>query len=112
MSQPSAFVKRQQAKHRLVNRDGLCPIGSTACLLADSGSSYECLDTTSELESCGGCVHSSITPLANTTAGGVDCTSLPGVAPNGVTCLEGRCNVYDCDDGYELKDGECVSQDL
>ncbi|WVQ70289.1 uncharacterized protein L199_008515 [Kwoniella botswanensis] len=112
ISQPSAFVKRQQAKLRLSNRDELCPMGSTACLLDDSEPSYECIDTTSELESCGGCIHSSITPLVDSPGGGVDCTSVPGTAPNGVTCLEGRCIVYDCDHGYELKEGECVSWEL
>nr|XP_019002407.1 uncharacterized protein I203_04888 [Kwoniella mangroviensis CBS 8507]OCF65868.1 hypothetical protein I203_04888 [Kwoniella mangroviensis CBS 8507] len=112
ISHPSAFVKHQQAKHRLTNRDGLCPVDSTACLLAGSESSYECLDTDSELESCGGCIHSSIIALGDTPAGGVDCTSLPGAAPDGVTCLEGRCIVYDCDEGYELENGECVSPDL
>lgn len=46
----------------------------------DKSWSYECIDTQSELESCGGCASS---------GEGVDCTTLPGV--KSVTCRAGQC---------------------
>ncbi|KAF8314179.1 hypothetical protein DL93DRAFT_2040149, partial [Clavulina sp. PMI_390] len=59
---------------------------------------YECLDTQINLESCGGCV----VPYDDfeDEAGGVDCTSLPGVAD--VECARGRCMVRKCQRGWLL----------
>nr|XP_018258956.1 uncharacterized protein I303_08497 [Kwoniella dejecticola CBS 10117]OBR81114.1 hypothetical protein I303_08497 [Kwoniella dejecticola CBS 10117] len=59
----SGFAKRQlHLKERLIRQRGrkraLCPGGLTACTIAGVAESFECIDTTSELESCGGCVTS------------------------------------------------------
>lgn len=71
----------------------LCPMGLTACPIAiASGLSgdFECLDTTNELESCGGCA--SINE-------GQDCTAIEGAW--NVGCEQGVCAVYTCAPGFK-----------
>lgn len=69
---------------------------------------YECIDTRTNLESCGGCV----VPYSLTGSSlddddeeepdmGVDCTALPGVSDVG--CHAGRCVVRKCAKGYKLE---------
>ncbi|KAI5478701.1 esterase-like activity of phytase-domain-containing protein [Pseudohyphozyma bogoriensis] len=58
-------------------RRAACPSYLTEC--ATSSASFECIDTNSNIESCGGCPG----------AGGVDCTAVPGV--HSVECVEGVC---------------------
>ncbi|WOO76768.1 uncharacterized protein LOC62_01G000386 [Vanrija pseudolonga] len=88
----------------------LCPPFQTACTIPDSEHNYECVDTRYELESCGGCV----TPIFGAQTGiapariGTDCTSLPGVAFGGVSCIQGRCHIGRCEPGYQLLRGSCV----
>ncbi|GAA6063553.1 hypothetical protein JCM10212_002665 [Sporobolomyces blumeae] len=82
----------------------LCPLGETACPIFPRMGTYECIDTSSELENCGGCASKSL---------GEDCTSLQGAL--GVTCQSGKCNVFTCQSGYEFDSdgrdghGECRS---
>jgi hypothetical protein len=72
----------------------ICPVDSEACPIATaSGLSgeVECIDTSSELESCGGC----------TSIGqGQDCTAIEGAW--NVGCNRGKCEVLSCADGYTL----------
>ncbi|KAK7680588.1 hypothetical protein QCA50_016370 [Cerrena zonata] len=80
-------------------RSILCEGGMTACGIdgwsrRPAHQAWECLDTQSDLESCGGCAF----PLALTSPRGVDCTSIPHVAD--VSCAGGSCVVHDCDHGY------------
>ncbi|WWC90260.1 uncharacterized protein L201_005193 [Kwoniella dendrophila CBS 6074] len=83
--------------------DKFCPKGLKPCPISkdDLYGDYECIDTTSELESCGGCIHGRHTR-------GIDCTAMPGVLPGFVTCSDGKCVVSGCEDGFTLVDGECV----
>ncbi|GAA5898559.1 hypothetical protein JCM8208_004697 [Rhodotorula glutinis] len=72
----------------------LCPVGEQACPIFPRMGTYECLDTRSELESCGGC----------TSKGhGEDCTAIRGA--QGVTCESGACHVYTCQVGWALDAG-------
>ncbi|GAA5936814.1 hypothetical protein JCM3775_002714 [Rhodotorula graminis] len=72
----------------------LCPVGEQACPIFPRMGTYECLDTRSELESCGGC----------TSKGhGEDCTAIRGA--QGVTCESGACHVYTCQVGWQLDAG-------
>ncbi|GAA5857591.1 hypothetical protein JCM8547_004285 [Rhodosporidiobolus lusitaniae] len=87
------YVKRQiqalpweQLDSRL-----LCPVGETACPIFPRMGTYECLDTNSELESCGGCL---------SKGDGEDCTAIKGA--QGVTCQSGSCIVFTCQPGWEL----------
>lgn len=57
-----------------------CPTGLDACPVSSLGGDYECLDTTTELESCGGC-----TSLQK----GQDCTRIEGAW--NVGCHQGSC---------------------
>ncbi|ORY74279.1 antifreeze glycopeptide AFGP poly protein [Leucosporidium creatinivorum] len=90
----SATAPSQRARSRRNSvpntRRSLCPASQEACPLLSGkrGAGYECIDTQNNLESCGGC-HS---------AGGVDCTSLPGV--EAVACVSGSCQVMGCERGY------------
>ena len=63
----------------------------------------ECIDTSSNPESCGGCLY----PKAGQQEG-EDCTAIPNVAD--VRCYSGSCVVNACVRGYTLSDGECVSK--
>ncbi|KAI0094901.1 hypothetical protein BDY19DRAFT_901977 [Irpex rosettiformis] len=88
--QPSHHYKRHM-KSRAIT---LCPLGLEACpiqgLMTSSGD-YECLDTTAELTSCGGCASTGI---------GQDCTAIEGVW--NVACNIGKCKIGSCASGYKL----------
>lgn len=61
----------------------LCPMGLRACPISGTStlsSDYECLDTTNELEACGGCA---------STGEGEDCTAIKGAW--NVGCERGTC---------------------
>ncbi|GAA5917457.1 hypothetical protein JCM8208_003973 [Rhodotorula glutinis] len=60
---------------------------------------YECLDTTTALDSCGGCA---------STGEGMDCTKIRGV--QGVGCEGGVCRVFSCEAGWKpsLRGDKCV----
>ncbi|WWC85297.1 uncharacterized protein L201_000159 [Kwoniella dendrophila CBS 6074] len=111
---PSGFVKRQQQKARLDKEGqlslGLCPEGSKACKVpGTNGIDFECIDTDSELESCGGCVHGEFSAGNDIyEPQGIDCTSLPGITSGGVSCDQGLCKASACEDRFELVDGICV----
>ncbi|BEJ11144.1 hypothetical protein CspHIS471_0105660 [Cutaneotrichosporon sp. HIS471] len=70
-------------------RDGLCGT-ETACPLFDGSSEYECLDTKTHLESCGGCASEGT---------GRDCNTIAGAAA--VACVSGECVVSKCLPGFE-----------
>ncbi|WVF72443.1 hypothetical protein IAT40_007258 [Kwoniella sp. CBS 6097] len=117
-SLPSGMIRRQ---HRFsVNgvRDEalplpyICPGGMSACKVLDGDDmSYECLDVQQEIESCGGCMNGEFRREAHRHSGdssrGIDCTKLPSVDPRGVTCSQGRCLAYVCEDGFVLQHGAC-----
>ena len=67
-------------KRSLKARSAPCPTGLDACPVSSLAGDYECLDTTTELESCGGC-----TSLGE----GQDCTSIEGAW--NVGCHQGSC---------------------
>nr|XP_018259368.1 uncharacterized protein I303_08296 [Kwoniella dejecticola CBS 10117]OBR81526.1 hypothetical protein I303_08296 [Kwoniella dejecticola CBS 10117] len=104
----TGWSKRQQ-KARLAEKrrreQALCPSHLTACTIPQTAS-YECIDTGSELESCGGCMHGEHGRL-NSTAG-MDCSTLPGVAFGAVTCYDSRCEAFACKAGYRLVGDFCV----
>ncbi|KAI0348169.1 hypothetical protein BDW22DRAFT_61052 [Trametopsis cervina] len=76
----------------------LCPPGLTACGIYGftSTDAWECINTKSDLESCGGCA----VGLGRTPALGVDCTAIPGVMD--VSCISGSCSVQRCQPGFEV----------
>jgi len=76
-----------------------CPYGYQQCAVAGVLGESECLDTLSELTSCGGCT---------SVGAGVDCTKIPHV--KSASCLGGSCRVFSCDHGYERSGDErsCV----
>jgi hypothetical protein len=72
------------------NRNGtLCPATLAACPIEGSDGLFECLDTSSDLQSCGGCPG---------LGHGSDCTILPGARWMG--CNSGVCEVYSCKKGW------------
>ncbi|KAJ6610899.1 hypothetical protein B0H10DRAFT_2058505 [Mycena sp. CBHHK59/15] len=78
----------------------LCPSGLDACPISGlNANDFECIDTTVELESCGGCA---------SLGQGQDCTAIKGAW--NVGCEQGRCAVYTCTFGYKrTHDGQsCV----
>ncbi|GLB42741.1 hypothetical protein LshimejAT787_1201900 [Lyophyllum shimeji] len=100
---PSGYVKRDLH----YGTDKQCPRGLSACgVLGRGARSWECINTQTELESCGGCT----IPLYNGQVGpeGRDCTVIEGVSD--VSCVKGRCLVHRCMPGYEVNtDGDsCV----
>ncbi|KZS99165.1 hypothetical protein SISNIDRAFT_545975 [Sistotremastrum niveocremeum HHB9708] len=107
-SQPSPHHnKRVQAIRKSHKRDqvrvGFCPSGFSGCpIRGRSGTVYselECLDTTSELTSCGGCA---------SVGRGVDCSKIPHAL--GSTCLGGQCKVDGCQAGFRVSNSSsaCV----
>ncbi|KAJ7492607.1 protein priA [Mycena latifolia] len=89
--------KRSAHKARSVP---LCPTGLDACPISGlSATDFECIDTTVELESCGGCA---------SLGQGQDCTAIKGAW--NVGCEQGRCAVYTCTFGFKrAQDGQsCI----
>lgn len=52
---------------------------------------YECIDTQSDLEACGGCVENDSMFGEPNLSGGRDCTAIPNV--DSVRCVRGRCQI-------------------
>ena len=76
------------------NRDGkMCPTGLAACPITGA-SGYECLDSSSDIQSCGGCA---------SLDQGADCTTIPGAKWMG--CSSGKCEVYSCIKGWKMVNG-------
>ncbi|KZS97158.1 hypothetical protein SISNIDRAFT_463105 [Sistotremastrum niveocremeum HHB9708] len=78
-----------------------CKKGTTACGVPGQFGRSECLDTSSDLENCGGCS----TPVTNhngtrslTTADGQNCAAIPNVLS--VQCASSKCQVSSCKPGY------------
>ncbi|GFZ46355.1 hypothetical protein JCM24511_04602 [Saitozyma sp. JCM 24511] len=109
---------------------GLCPAGLEACSVLGTPGGYECLDTTSELadrylpESPAADVSTnstvkparpnkaSIQSLARALANSLSCScqEVPGVPVGAITCQDGECEAFGCDDGYALVDGYCFEE--
>ncbi|GHJ85925.1 hypothetical protein NliqN6_2327 [Naganishia liquefaciens] len=89
------------------NAASLCPAGLEACYTSDMSMSlgkpvgWECVDTSSDVESCGGCEW----PVSG-KGQGEDCSSLDGV--NEVSCNRGKCEALSCMRGFVLNGTECV----
>ncbi|WOO86358.1 uncharacterized protein LOC62_08G009837 [Vanrija pseudolonga] len=84
----SGFARRKRV---LADPNAYCPGALSACKVANSSEGYECLDTRSELESCGGCVNgyfdNSTQPL------GLNCDTL-STHDQQYTCVEGQCQPF------------------
>lgn len=100
---------------RMQAQQKVCPGSLKSCFTAtpslSEGIAFECVDTKSELESCGGCVRGEYTNdfvLGQTIAtSGEDCTAIEGVAFGAVSCVKGRCVASQCSSGYRLVNGSC-----
>ncbi|WVW86702.1 hypothetical protein I302_108756 [Kwoniella bestiolae CBS 10118] len=87
-----------------------CPNGMTACQLEQNPASYECIDTESDLESCGGCLYGDYDPRGrtNTTSSvGTDCSTIEGVLMGHSSCVRGDCQ-SDCMEGFKNEGDRCV----
>ncbi|KAA1472643.1 hypothetical protein DENSPDRAFT_193617 [Dentipellis sp. KUC8613] len=79
-----------------------CDAGKTICGVpgGSHGRGWECIDTTSDLESCGGCaIASPFDSLTSRAKVGVDCSALPHVSS--VSCKASACVVEACASGFE-----------
>ena len=77
---PSIYNSKRSTEQRLSQ---LCPTDLTACPITSASgptSDFECIDTTNELESCGGCA---------SIGEGQDCTAIGGAW--NVGCEQGTC---------------------
>ncbi|TFY71252.1 hypothetical protein EVG20_g1755 [Dentipellis fragilis] len=79
----------------LEQANAMCKPSETVCGSGTRG--WECLDTTSNLESCGGCLSPAPFP-GSESATGTDCSAIE--AANRVQCLSGKCVVKDCKPGF------------
>lgn len=93
-------------KRELLPRDTSCTRGLTACgVLGGKRNAFECVDTLSDLESCGGCV----VPLTvHSKASGADCSAITGVSD--VSCVNSQCVVHRCRSGYTVSDDRTTCQ--
>ncbi|KAF7793465.1 hypothetical protein EIP86_004577 [Pleurotus ostreatoroseus] len=106
---PSSGPKKREAEVLQRRAEASCDVGYTACGVYgwqgfDSTEAWECIDTMSDLESCGGCTIA----FGRNPARGVDCTAIPGVMD--VACAVGSCVVRRCLPGWTVSvDGSyCV----
>ncbi|WOO79107.1 Protein priA [Vanrija pseudolonga] len=119
---PSGNGRRRAEEKRLAEQIALidahphCPVGKDACNVSENPEDgYECINTDTELESCGGCKYGYYSNVAaNSTytfsqvAPGVNCAQLPNVARGAATCQDGTCKVTACKKGFQLLHGNCV----
>ncbi|GAA5967916.1 hypothetical protein JCM11641_005807 [Rhodosporidiobolus odoratus] len=73
-----------------------CPSGERACPIGNFGG-WECIDTSNELESCGGC------PGERSS---VNCLAQAGA--ENVACIESQCVISSCFPGFRLLNGRCI----
>ncbi|WOO77641.1 Protein priA [Vanrija pseudolonga] len=111
--EPSAApVRRRAARAKQLalqeaKQHAYCPRGLTPCHVSPRSKGYECLDVTSELESCGGC-RWGVYGNASSAAVGFDCTRRRGVDSAATSCVRGKCTVWGCRAGFKLAGGECT----
>ncbi|RPD65026.1 hypothetical protein L227DRAFT_276386 [Lentinus tigrinus ALCF2SS1-6] len=92
-----------------LRKRALCGEGLTACGIFGHSSvsrdAWECINTATDLESCGGCAF----PLDAFSPHGVDCTAIPGVTD--VSCMAGSCVVHRCAPGFIVSEDStfCVA---
>ncbi|CAK9780485.1 hypothetical protein CC85DRAFT_7898 [Cutaneotrichosporon oleaginosum] len=102
----AARKRRQLAmQKRLAENNSPCLRGSDACLLPGSAHAWECSDTSTDLENCGGCL-SGYYDQPHRNATGVDCTV--GAAIGGASCSKGVCKQWRCARGWVLEGERCV----
>ncbi|KAK8865926.1 hypothetical protein IAR55_001075 [Kwoniella newhampshirensis] len=92
-------VQKMAKKSSMVD----CPSGMSKCAVGVSGEKegrWECVDTRSDIESCGGCMDPSRSFDLSAVGQGHDCTALPDV--DQVACLSGSCKIQSCIRGYAL----------
>lgn len=89
----------------------MCPGVLMACAIPGSkyfnGRNFECVDTTSDIESCGACA----SPLPGYPTGR-DCTAITNALD--VVCQSGACVINACANGYELDASKenCIPSNL
>ncbi|GAA6063426.1 hypothetical protein JCM10212_002612 [Sporobolomyces blumeae] len=95
--QLAAVPSGRARTRRNLSRRNLCPASHEACSI-EGTSGFECIDTSSSLEACGGC-----------PGIGQDCTAITGV--EGVGCVSGQCEIWSCADGftYDAETSSCVA---
>ncbi|TFK94951.1 hypothetical protein K466DRAFT_534758 [Polyporus arcularius HHB13444] len=85
-----------------LRKRAICGEGLTACGIFGHSSfsheAWECINTATDLESCGGCAF----PLDAFSPHGLDCTAIPGVTD--VSCVAGACVVRRCAPGFVTSD--------
>jgi len=84
---PSSVLRREQLP--MVTSAARCPANKEMCRF---GRSLKCVDTQTNLVSCGGCMH------GRPSKRGQDCSEIPGV--DVVSCVGGGCDVKSCIEGY------------
>lgn len=93
-----ACVSGLPQKRGLGSRDS-CPVGFEACRIPSS-SGYECIKTSTDLESCGGC----LSPLPGRPLG-QDCSAIPNIGS--AMCQAGRCVIETCTRGFASNGTAC-----
>ncbi|KAL1744486.1 hypothetical protein HDZ31DRAFT_38574 [Schizophyllum fasciatum] len=87
-----------------------CEEGEDLCGISGVRWASECVNTASNVESCGGCMVPSPLTLQSSRRGfdqGVDCTQIANVEK--AACEDGACVVVSCKAGFKPSAGFCVS---
>lgn len=86
---PSQWYRRQ----RRDDSPSLCPAKETACPISSNSTSHECVDTQTEITSCGGC---------ESLNEGENCLTIEGA--DEVGCERGYCRVFSVLPGYVINE--------
>lgn len=101
------FASLRERDYVLSLQEDRCRVGQMLCGGWKKGvDEWECVDTRSTLDSCGGCIYPYFFDEKPPT--GADCSSLPGAVD--VECRNSRCIVHSCQPGYVLSPAydECI----
>jgi len=99
---PSGITSSKRRSHleqySIVGQQSLCPNGMEPCGGYKGPTSFECVNTSIALDSCGGCLF----PLFGGESTGRDCSIIDGVEK--VRCLDYKCSVTTCIADWNVSD--------
>ncbi|PPQ69711.1 hypothetical protein CVT25_012974 [Psilocybe cyanescens] len=99
---PRSLTKKSKAITTLAQAQAYCKSGETVCGISGRESTllYECVDTSSTKDSCGGCMapHPFFEAEPVRVASGKDCSTIANT--KSTSCSSYRCVVNDCKEGW------------
>ncbi|KAJ3975659.1 hypothetical protein EV361DRAFT_462126 [Lentinula raphanica] len=105
---PRSVKKRVNQEITFADAQAYCGDKSVCGVPGGSEHAFECLDTKSNPESCGGCLYAHPWSQTNAFVAGTDCSTVSSPQAVSHRCENGQCVVETCAQGYIRGPGGCV----